>query len=272
MRFSLIVLANKSDLKKRKKFVLEQVKIILVEPSHPGNIGGAARAMKTMGIERLTIVNPRRFPDPQADWRAAGATDVLDASEVVTTLDEAISDCRYLVGTSARARSIPWPVIRSRELGENLSIQPAGSQIGILFGREDSGLTNDELHKCQCHLQIPSSSTYGSLNLAMAVQVVCYEIFQHCRSKDQGIATTGEVKQTELAGLGTRIWDKDPASVGQVEDMLVHLQQVLEQSGFLQNSTSGNTVNRLRRMLLRAQLDETEVQILRGMLKQFGAQ
>ena len=242
--------------------MLDRIRIVLVEPRHPGNIGSAARAMKTMGIEQLVLVNPARFPDPQADWRAAGAMDVLDQAVVVADVGAAVADCNLLVGTSTRSRHIPWPVVRAKDIAPYLAEQPDTSSMAILFGREDSGLTNEELQLCDCHLQIPSSSVYGSLNLAMAVQVVCYELFQH------GDANAGDALDAQGATSGPqRIWDRPPATQKQFESMVDHLQQTLEKSGFVDPEAPGHTLTRLRRLLARHQLDETEVQILRGVLK-----
>lgn len=258
--------------------VLDRIRIVLVEPSHPGNIGGAARAMKTMGIQKLFIVNPGRYPDPQADWRAAGAIDVLDSASVVDDLAAAIKGCRFVVGTSTRMRSIPWPVISVKELGGVLAEQPDDTDIAILFGREDSGLSNEELQSCHVHMQIPSSEVYGSLNLAMAVQVVCYEIFQHQLQEAEGVASNsvkGLAKdggRLEASALGTRIWDKDPATVEQFDALMKHWEEVLISSGFIKAENPGHTITRLRRMFLRHQLDETEVQIMRGALKHFSAE
>ena len=231
--------------------VLDDIRVVLVEPMHPGNIGGAARAMKTMGLSRLVIVSPKRFPDPQADWRAAGATDVLDAAQVVPDVASAIAQCQFVVGTSTRSRRIPWPVVDAHALAERVGEVPADTQIAILFGREDNGLTNEELQSCNYHLQIPSSPVYPSLNLAMAVQVVCYELYQRFGER--------EVQEP--------VWDRKLATAEQVDGMIEHLEAVLDTSGFLDPHNPGQTMTRMRRMFSRMQLDETEVQILRGVLK-----
>ena len=229
---------------------MSDVRIVLVEPSHPGNIGGAARAMKTMGLSDLVVVNPKRYPDPQADWRAAGALDVLDAARVVEDVDAAIEDCHWVVGTSTRSRKIPWPIAYPKEIAAQIAEQPGDARIAILFGREDNGLSNEELRRCHYHLQIPASPDYPSLNLAMAVQVVAYELYQ----------AFAEV--TPMAG-----WDRSLATAGEVEALFEHVQQTLEQAGFLDVDNPGQTMTRLRRLLLRVQMDETEVQILRGVFK-----
>lgn len=249
--------------------MLDRIRIVLVEPRHPGNIGSAARAMKTMGIEQLVLVNPARFPDPQADWRAAGAIDVLDRALVADSVAAAVADCHFLVGTSTRSRHIPWPVVLAKDIASCLAEQPDTSSMAILFGREDSGLTNDELQLCHCHLQIPSSPVYGSLNLAMAVQVVCYELFQYGEANAPELqADTGEALDVKSATeVARRIWDRPPATQQQFEAMVDHLQRTLEKSGFIDPEMPGHTLTRLRRLLARHQLDETEVQILRGVLK-----
>jgi tRNA (cytidine32/uridine32-2'-O)-methyltransferase len=247
--------------------LFQRIRIVLVEPSHPGNIGGTARAMKTMGLHQLVLVNPARYPDPQADWRAAGAMDVLDGARVVMDVTEAIADCHYVIGTSTRARAIPWPAVLAKDLGPVLVEQAQDAEIAILFGREDSGLSNDELQRCHTHLQIPSSKEYGSLNLAMAVQVICYEIFQYMEQTSVQVSADSQSVQEEVSAIGRRIWDKDPASGVQMDKLIEHLEQVMVASGFVDPANPGNTVTRLRRLFMRQQLDETEVQILRGMLK-----
>jgi tRNA (cytidine32/uridine32-2'-O)-methyltransferase len=229
--------------------VFDRVSIILVEPSHPGNIGGAARALKTMGLSRLKVVNPKRFPDPQAEWRAAGAQDVLEAARICESVDEAIADCQWVVGTSTRNRRIPWPVLSAEEVAAQLHTE-VDRDIAILFGRETSGLTNDELQKCHCHLQIPASPEYPSLNLAMAVQVVCYELF----------------KQAGAVEVQSPDWDRPLATMAQVEGLLEHLEAVLVSSAFLDATNPGRTMTRLRRLFTRLRPDATEVQILRGVL------
>ena len=154
--------------------VLNGIRIVLVETSHPGNIGGAARAMKTMGLSNLVLVNPQRYPDPQAQWRAAGAQDVLESARVCADLTEAIEGCHWVVGTSTRSRRIPWPVLSPEEVARQ-AVERAGGSIAILFGRETNGLSNDELQRCHCHLQIPAAPEYPSLNFAMVSTDACRE-------------------------------------------------------------------------------------------------
>ena len=228
---------------------VRDVRIVLVEPSHPGNIGGAARAMKTMGLGDLIVVRPVRFPDPQAQWRAAGAGDVVDAARVVDDLDEAIADCGWVVGTSARARRVPWPVETAAEFADRLARGGLGGRpVAILFGRETSGLSNDELNRCNLHLVIPACTAYSSLNLAMAVQVVCYEIHK------------------AMADAPVRQWDRPLASAAEMRGLYRHLERVLGAIGFQGPRTPRATMTRLRRLFNRVHADETEVAILRGVL------
>lgn len=231
---------------------LDNVRIVLVEPSHPGNIGGAARALKTMGLRQLVLVNPLRFPDPQADWRAAGARDLLDHTQIVDSLDAAIGPCQWVVGTSTRSRRIPWPVLDATEVAHELTARRADTQVALLFGREDKGLTNEELQRCHAHLQIPANPDYPVLNLAMAVQIVCYELYQACVAPQ---ADTGA------------LWDRPLATSAQLEGLFGHLNTVLADADFVDPANPGQALTRLRRLLTRVHLDETEVQMLRGVLQ-----
>ena len=224
-----------------------EVRIVLVEPSHPGNIGATARAMKTMDLDRLMIVKPKRYPDPQAQWRAAGGEDVLDAAVVCEDLSQAIDDCHWVVGTSARQRRIPWPVLNPEALAQEVASRP-GQKIAILFGREDSGLTNEELQRCQAHIEIPGNPEYPVLNVAMAVQVICYAMLRH-REPFQEL-----------------VWDRPPATVEQFEALIARFEKVLGETGFINPDQPGQTVTRLKRLFGRTQLDETEVGILHGLL------
>jgi len=230
------------------------IRIVLVNTTHPGNIGGAARAMKNMGLSRLYLVAPKEYPSDKAVWRAAGATDVLDDAVVVDTLDEAISGCSLVVGTSARERRIPWPLLDPRECGENVWVEAGQHEVAIVFGREDRGLTNEELHKCNYHVHIPANEEYSSLNLATAVQVLCYEV------------RMAFLKQTAGNTLPNHTWDMPPADAGALENYYGHLEQTLAELGFLDPENPKQTMTRLRRMYNRVRMDQMELNILRGVL------
>jgi tRNA (cytidine32/uridine32-2'-O)-methyltransferase len=231
----------------------QQINIVLVETSHPGNIGAVARAMKNMGLLRLTLVAPQRFPDPEATWRAVSAADVLERARVVDNLDEAIGDAGFVVGASARERRIPWPVLDPRRAAAEMSSFSRRGEVAVLFGREDNGLSNDELRRCNLHLAIPTGSSYSSLNLAMAVQIVCYEL--HMRA-------CGEALPAEPDAT----WDAPPATQDNMERYYQHLESTLIQIGFLNPEAPRQLMTRLRRLYSRLRVDEMELNILRGIL------
>ena len=223
---------------------------MLVEPEHPGNIGATARAMKTMGITSLHLVNPSRFPDPQADWRAAGALDIVAEATTHSVLDSALEGCGYIVGTTARNRHVPWPTVTAAEFGIKVR-EGLGTDlpIAILFGRETNGLTNEELLRCNSHLRIPSNPEYGSLNLAMAVQIVAYEIFKSSLDSD----------------VPSKRWDRPLASSSEVDQMIRHLEHVCDYVGFFSPGAPRHAMVRFRRLFNRIELDETEIKLLRGL-------
>ena len=231
----------------------ENITIVLVETSHPGNIGAVARAMKNMGLTRLTLISPERFPDQEATWRAVSAADVLENARVVDSLDAAIADAQLVVGATARDRRIPWPVLDARGACADIARRSADARIAIVFGREDNGLSNDELMRCNLHLAIPTSDEYSSLNLAMAVQVVCYELQMFGRHD----APTDDAHA---------VWDAPLATQENVERFYVHLEETLVQIGFLDPAAPRQLMQRLRRLYGRLRLDEMELNILRGIL------
>lgn len=230
------------------------IRFVLIDTAQPGNIGAAARAIKNMGFGNLVLVAPQIFPSDRAVWRAAGATDVLDSAKVVDTLDEAISDCHLVIGTSARERRIPWPIANARDCAEKVLQEPDGNQVAILFGREHSGLTNDELQRCHLHLHIPSFEGYSSLNIAAAVQVVAYEL-RMARLLGDDAATIDNP------------WDEPMATADEVEHLLGHMESVMTESGFLDPANPRQTLTRVRRLFTRLRMDSSEVAILRGMLR-----
>lgn len=228
------------------------LRVVLVNTSHPGNIGAAARAMKNMGLDRLYLVEPREFPAPRALWRAAGATDVLARAVVVGSLAEAVADCGLVIGTSARERRIPWPLLDPRECGQRVWRESAQHQVALVFGREDRGLTNDELAQCGFHVHIPANPEYSSLNLAAAVQVLTYEL---------RMAALGEA-----GGSAAQTWDVPRARAEDIERYFEHLERVLVEIGFHDPANPRQTMARLRRLLARIRPDRMELSILRGVL------
>ena len=242
----------------------DRIRIVLVETSHSGNIGAVARAMKNMGLGNLWLVNPRSFPDEASYARSSGASDVLDRARVVTTLDEAIDDCVLVMGTSARGRKVPWPVMAPPEAAATASRVAADGQVALVFGRESNGLSNDELQRCHHHIHIPSNPEYSSLNLAMAVQVLCYELrMLYLRNLEQG---QGSPYLGSVTGPGEAGWDVAPATVREVEGFFEHLEQALVDIEFHRRDNPGQLMTRLRRLYQRARLDQMEVNILRGIL------
>lgn len=232
---------------------LDNIRIVLVNTSHPGNIGGVARAMKNMGLSRLYLVEPRQFPHEEADWRAASAGDVLESAVVTPTLEEAIGDCQFVVGTSARERRIPWPLLDPRQCAQRMASASSQQQVAVLFGREDRGLTNEELKLCNLHLHVPTAEAYSSLNLAMAVQIVCYELRML-------------QAQPQLPKSEDDQWDTPFTSVENMERFYVHLEQTLTDIEFLDPAAPRQLMSRLRRLYSRVRLDEMELNILRGIL------
>lgn len=226
------------------------VRIILVGTTHPGNIGAVARAMKNMGLGDLALVNPKVFPDDEATARASGATDVLDAARVVTTLDEALTDCVFVAGASARARTIGWPSMAPRECAAELLKHARTGRVAVVFGPEKSGLTNDDLDRCHVLLTIPTDPGFSSLNLAMAVQVMTYEL-----------------RLATLDGAVPAYEPEAPLASGEdLERFYTHLEQVLRDSGFIDPDNPRHLMRRLRRLFVRAQPDRNELNILRGIL------
>jgi len=242
------------------------VRIVLIETSHPGNIGATARAMKNMGLTRLVLVNPYDFPSEKAVARAVSAADLISSAMVVSTLDEAIAGCQLVLGTSARNRRIPWPMLDPRGCGEKVvAEQASGGEIAILFGREDRGLTNDELQKCHFHINIPTGEAYSSLNLAMAAQVLCYELLQALLAK-QGRADEALASGASAPEPVEQAWDQTYAASDTVEHLFAHLEETLIQVEFHDPENPRQLMNRLRRMFNRIRMDQMEVNIMRGFL------
>lgn len=232
---------------------LSRVRIVLVETSHPGNIGGAARAMKTMGLSRLVLVNPNGFPGAEATARASGADDILARATVTDSLAAALAGCHVVIGTSARLRSLSWPQLNPRECGERIATASAEGEVALVFGREKSGLTNAELEQCRYLVHIPSNPEYQSLNLAAAVQVLSYEIAT-------AFGYGGQPREVGDAGGA-------PATADEIEGMFAHIEQTLVGIGYLDPANPRHLMRRLRRLFNRVELSHEEVNILRGICR-----
>jgi len=230
--------------------MLNNIRLILVNTSHPGNIGSAARAIKTMGLGNLYLVTPKLYPHDKAVEMASGATDILDQAIVTDSLEAAIHGCTLVAGTSTRERTVAWPQFTPKQFAEKAKMEAAQGTIAIVFGQEQSGLTNAELQRCQVCIQIPANPNYSSLNLAAAVQVISYELY---------CASLTEVNSYELR--------EDPlASAEEMERFYIHLRQVLAEIDFLKGKPSPKLMARLRRLFNRARPDVREMNILRGIL------
>ena len=230
---------------------LAKIRIVLVETSHPGNIGGIARAMKNMGLSQLVLVNPKEYPSQVASARASSAADVLDSAKVVATLDEALVGTKFVAGASARLRKVSWPQLDVRETAE-LALQTVegGDEVALVFGREDSGLSNAELDKCHYLAHIPSNPNYSSLNIGAAVQVFAYECLM----------------ATQIESVHRKGYRHKLASTEQLEGFYDHLFQALQDIEFLDPSKNARFMRRMRRLFNRSQLDIKEIDILRGIL------
>jgi TrmH family RNA methyltransferase len=240
--------------------VLQNIRVVLVNTSHPGNIGGAARAMKNMGLSRLVLVQPRDFPSAEAVARAAGAVDILDNARIVNSLEEALDGCGLVLGTSARNRHIPWPLLDPRECAAACleQVEQAG-EVALVFGREDSGLSNDELQRCHFHVHIPSDPEFSSLNLATAVQVLTYEV------RMAWLAAQG--RPTKMAKLETHAEQSSlPVTADELERFYVHMESTLVQIGFHDPENPRHLMPRLRRLYGRSNISKLEMNILRGIL------
>ena len=246
---------------------LANVRIILVNTSDCRNIGSAARAMKTMGLSDLVLVDPKEMPNGQAQAMAAGATDVLKNAKVVATLAEAINDCGLVVGTSARSRTLPWPMLEPRGCGEKLIDEAVNFPVALVFGRESSGLTNEELQLCHFHVQIPANPEYSSLNLAMAVQTLSYEVRTSYLIAMEKIAKQDSVgKVADVETNGEEDAGGEYPVVEETERLYQHFEDSLKATGFIVPSHPGLVMTKLRRLFNRARPDAKEVKMLRGML------
>ena len=226
------------------------IRIVLVGTTHPGNIGAVARAMKNMGISELALVNPKYFPHDEATARASGAADILERAMVVDTLAEALTDCVYVAGASARSRTINWPCMGPRDCAERMIQESGHGKVAAVFGPEKTGLHNDDLDLCHTLLTIPTDPGFSSLNLAMAVQVLTYEL------RAASMLDEGPVFDVEAP----------PATSEEMEHFYEHLEKTLTDIEFLDPDNPRHLMRRMRRLFIRARPDKNEVNILRGVL------
>ncbi len=234
-----------------KKIMLENVRIVLVNTSHTGNIGSVARAMKTMGLSDLVLVDPVQEPDSHASALAAGATDILGNARIVSELKDAIDDCHLSIAASARSRTLSWPMVGPRECGKKVVSEGKKHKVALVFGRENSGLTNEELQQCQFHVHIPANPEYSSLNLAMAVQTLSYEVRMNFLEDQQSAFEEFET---------------DYPNSEQLEGFYNHLESSLSNTGFIVKQHPGQVMQKLRRLFTRARPESHELNILRGVL------
>lgn len=232
--------------------MLERVKVVLVGTTHSGNIGSAARAMKVMGLSQMVLVDPQCQVDAQAIALAAGASEIALNAQIYPTLEAAVADCGLVVGTSARSRTLEWPMLEPRECGEKLISEANQHSVAMVFGRERTGLTNDELQLCHHHVCVPANPEYSSLNLAMAVQLLSYEVRMAYLALQQ-------------SSQSSTLQEEYPRHQ-ELERFYAHLEQVIMQTEFISAQQPGQVMNKLRRMFTRARPEAQEINILRGIL------
>ncbi|EGR3976971.1 tRNA (cytosine(32)/uridine(32)-2'-O)-methyltransferase TrmJ [Vibrio cholerae] len=232
--------------------MLERVKVVLVGTTHSGNIGSAARAMKVMGLSQMVLVDPQCQVDAQAIALAAGASEIALNAQIYPTLEAAVADCGLVVGTSARSRTLEWPMLEPRECGEKIISEANQHSVAMVFGRERTGLTNDELQLCHYHVCVPANPEYSSLNLAMAVQLLSYEVRMAYLALQQ-------------SSQSSTLQEEYPRHQ-ELERFYAHLEQVIMQTEFISAQQPGQVMNKLRRMFTRARPEAQEINILRGIL------
>ena len=238
--------------------LLDRIHIAMVETSLPANIGSAARAMKTMGLSRLVLVAPQVFPHAQASALAAGADDVLERARVVSTVTEGLGDCGFVLGCTARSRAVGMPTLDPRAAAERLLRAARNGPVALMFGSERVGLSNADLSRCDAAVHIPTDPEFSSLNVAQAVQVLCYELRMAAFNLDGDAASVVTTKTDDPEEVA--------ATLAEMEGYFGHLEQTLGDIDFLKGRSARIIMQRLRRLFLRAQLGQREVQILRGIL------
>ena len=230
--------------------LLNSVKVVLVGTTHPGNIGATARAMKNMGIFDLALVEPKEFPSDVATFRSKAAKDILEKASVHKSLAEAISECELVVGTSARGRTVPWPVLNPKEAAGEMHKSSLNGKVAIVFGREDRGLTNEELGLCNLHVHIPSDPEYSSLNLSQAVQILAYEI---------------RLSYLQDRHVNKEYWDVELANNEQTERLINHMDELMQEVDFYDVENPRKLLVRVRRFFKRSKIDVMEANIFRGL-------
>ena len=228
---------------------LNSIKVVLVGTTHPGNIGATARAMKNMGIVNMALVEPKEFPSDIATYRSKAAKDVLENAEVFDTLKMAISDCELVIGTSARERKVPWPILNPKDASQEVSRGSLNNKVAVVFGREDRGLTNEELGLCNLHVHIPTDPEYSSLNLSQAVQIMVYEIRSAILENEGNDGN----------------WDVEFADNDQTERLISHMDELMQEVDFYEIDNPRKLLLRVRRFFKRSRLDVMEVNIFRGL-------
>ena len=250
---------------------LSHVRIVMVNTTLPANIGSALRAMKTMGLSKLVLVAPKTYPHPDIDALAAGATALIEQIEIVETLADAIKDCHLVFGTSARSRTIPWPLLDARPAAEKSISAVVNDQqdVAVVFGREDRGLTNEELAMANYHVTIPVNTDYGVLNVAQAIQVICYEM----RMATLAAVKSGEDEAATMPVTDTESmqWDEPLVTHEQMEQFYPHIEKMLAEIEFLDPKNPRLLPLRLRRLFGRIQLDRMEYHLLRGIFSRVQA-
>ena len=250
---------------------LSHVRIVMVNTTLPANIGSALRAMKTMGLSKLVLVAPKTYPHSDIDALAAGATDLIEQIEIVETLADAIKDCHLVFGTSARSRTIPWPLLDARPAAEKSISAVVNDQqdVAVVFGREDRGLTNEELAMANYHVTIPVNTDYGVLNVAQAIQVICYEM----RMATLAAVESGEDEAATMPVTDTKSmqWDEPLVTHEQMEQFYPHIEKMLAEIEFLDPKNPRLLPLRLRRLFGRIQLDRMEYHLLRGIFSRVQA-
>ncbi|QIO09218.1 RNA methyltransferase [Acinetobacter lanii] len=243
---------------------LAHVRIVMVNTTLPANIGSALRAMKTMGLSKLVLVAPKTYPHPDIDALAAGATDLIEQIEIVESLEDAIKDCHLVFGTSARTRTIPWPLLDARPAAQKSmnAVLNEQQEIAVVFGREDRGLTNEELAMANYHVTIPVNSDYGVLNVAQAIQIISYEMrMATVELMDKEVDPDAVMKVTDEEAMH---WDEPLVTHEQMEQFYPHIEKMLADIEFMDPKNPRLLPLRLRRLFGRIQLDKMEYHLLRG--------